>query len=140
MIPYRTTLSLVIRQTKAVHDEIADLLGQLRRLRDLSCTLQLDVISIARGASKVPLKLANDPADAKEGVTYLSEGELKTFRELVEESDEAATMKGPVMTLENGQGAEFKLRRRMLNKGIWQHCCRPCKWSQSSLAIAGRFA
>ena len=117
MMPYRATLSLVIRQTPAVHDQIAGLLSQLRRLQDLVVTLQLDVISIAGGASSTPLKFENDPVDAKEGISYLIESELKSFQELVEKSDGAAMMKGPTIILQNGQGGELKLRRRLLARG-----------------------
>ena len=46
MQPYRTTLSLVIRQTQAVHEEIADLLGQLRRLQDLQVTIECRFITV----------------------------------------------------------------------------------------------
>ncbi len=46
MMPYRTTLSLVIRQTQAVHEEIADLLGQLRRLQDLQVTIECRFITV----------------------------------------------------------------------------------------------
>jgi type II secretory pathway component GspD/PulD (secretin) len=47
MMPYRTTLSLVIRQTQAVHEEIADLLGQLRRLQDLQVTIECRFITVS---------------------------------------------------------------------------------------------
>ena len=40
------TLSLVIRQTQAVHDEIADLLNQLRRLQDLQVTIEVRFITV----------------------------------------------------------------------------------------------
>src|SRR5258707_9626882 len=46
MMPYRTTLSLVIPQTQAVHEEIADLLGQLRRLQDLQVTIECRFITV----------------------------------------------------------------------------------------------
>ena len=44
---YRTTLSLVIRQTQAVHDEIADLLRQLRRLQDLQVTIEVRFVTVS---------------------------------------------------------------------------------------------
>ena len=47
VMPYRTTLSLVIRQTQAVHEEIADLLGQLRRLQDLQVTVEVRFITVS---------------------------------------------------------------------------------------------
>ncbi len=42
-----STLSLVIRQTQKVHDEIADLLEQLRRLQDLQVTIEVRFISVS---------------------------------------------------------------------------------------------
>ncbi len=41
-----STLSLVIRQTQKVHQEIADLLSQLRRLQDLQVTIEVRYITI----------------------------------------------------------------------------------------------
>ena len=40
------TLSLVIRQTQRVHDEIAALLAQLRRLQDLQVTIEVRFITV----------------------------------------------------------------------------------------------
>jgi len=44
---YETTLSLVIRQTQKVHEEIADLLDQLRRLQDLQVTIEVRFVTVA---------------------------------------------------------------------------------------------
>jgi type II secretory pathway component GspD/PulD (secretin)/tetratricopeptide (TPR) repeat protein len=44
---FETTLSLVIRQTQKVHDEIADLLSQLRRLQDLQVTIEVRFIVVS---------------------------------------------------------------------------------------------
>jgi general secretion pathway protein D len=44
---YDTTLSLVIRQTQKVHDEIRDLLEQLRRLQDLQVTVEVRFVTVA---------------------------------------------------------------------------------------------
>ncbi|MEJ7590483.1 MAG: hypothetical protein WKF77_02975, partial [Planctomycetaceae bacterium] len=41
------TLSLVIRQTSAVHEQIADLLSQLRKLQDLQVTVEVRFISVS---------------------------------------------------------------------------------------------
>ena len=43
---YETTLSLVIRQTQKVHEEISDLLDQLRRLQDLQVTIEVRFIRL----------------------------------------------------------------------------------------------
>jgi general secretion pathway protein D len=44
--PFETNLSLVISQTQEVHDEIADLLEQLRRLQDLQVTIEVRFITL----------------------------------------------------------------------------------------------
>lgn len=46
MTQYEPTLSLVIRQTQKVHDEIRDLLQQLRRLQDLQVTVECRFITV----------------------------------------------------------------------------------------------
>jgi general secretion pathway protein D len=44
--PFETNLSLVVRQTQEVHEEIADLLEQLRRLQDLQVTIEVRFITL----------------------------------------------------------------------------------------------
>jgi general secretion pathway protein D len=44
--PFDTNLSLVVSQTQEVHDQIADLLEQLRRLQDLQVTIEVRFISL----------------------------------------------------------------------------------------------
>jgi general secretion pathway protein D len=44
--PFDTNLSLVISQTQEVHEEIVDLLDQLRRLQDLQVTIEVRFISL----------------------------------------------------------------------------------------------
>lgn len=44
---FETTLSLVIRQTQAVHEEITDLLKQLRRLQDLQVTVEVRFVTVS---------------------------------------------------------------------------------------------
>ncbi len=44
---FATNLSLVISQTQDVHDKIADLLDQLRRLQDLQVTIEVRFISLS---------------------------------------------------------------------------------------------
>ncbi|MFI4875110.1 MAG: hypothetical protein ACIALR_07225 [Blastopirellula sp. JB062] len=44
--PFETNLSLVVSQTQEVHDKIADLLEQLRRLQDLQVTIEVRFITL----------------------------------------------------------------------------------------------
>ena len=45
--PFETNLSLVVSQTQEVHEEIADLLEQLRRLQDLQVTIEVRFITLS---------------------------------------------------------------------------------------------
>ncbi|MEI6657798.1 MAG: hypothetical protein WCO76_04595 [Planctomycetota bacterium] len=45
--PFDTNLSLVVSQTQEVHEEIANLLEQLRRLQDLQVTIEVRFITLA---------------------------------------------------------------------------------------------
>jgi general secretion pathway protein D len=44
--PFETNLSIVVSQTQEVHEEIADLLEQLRRLQDLQVTIEVRFIRL----------------------------------------------------------------------------------------------
>ena len=44
--PFATNLSLVVSQTQEVHDRLADLLAQLRRLQDLQVTIEVRFITL----------------------------------------------------------------------------------------------
>ncbi len=52
MRTYETTLSLVVRQTHNVHEEIRDLLSQLRRLQDIQVTLAVRSLEVQELADK----------------------------------------------------------------------------------------
>ncbi len=44
--PFETNLSLVVSQTQEVHEELADLLDQLRRIQDLQVTIEVRFITL----------------------------------------------------------------------------------------------
>ena len=44
--PFEANLSLVIRQTEQVHEEIRDLLDQLRRLQNLQVTIEVRFVTV----------------------------------------------------------------------------------------------
>ena len=44
--PFETNLSLVVSQTQEIHEEISDLLDQLRRLQDLQVTIEVRFITL----------------------------------------------------------------------------------------------
>ena len=45
--PFETNLTLVVSQTQEVHEQIADLLQQLRRLQDLQVTIEVRFINLS---------------------------------------------------------------------------------------------
>ena len=46
VMPFETNLSLVVSQTQEAHEELADLLDQLRRLQDLQVTIEVRFITL----------------------------------------------------------------------------------------------
>ena len=46
--PFDTNLSLVVSQTQKVHEEIVDLLEQLRRLQDLQIRVDAEIVRVPR--------------------------------------------------------------------------------------------
>ena len=46
IMPFETNLSIVVSQTQDVHEEIVDLLEQLRRLQDLQVTIEVRFITL----------------------------------------------------------------------------------------------
>jgi hypothetical protein len=95
-----------------VHEEIADLLRQLRRLQDLQVVLQLDVLTVTDASLKtIPVDLDSVQGDK---VSHLSEIQVGRIREFAEKSHGAAFTNCAKVTFFNGQVAELTLRRQML--------------------------
>lgn len=103
---YQTTLSLVIRQTQQVHDEIADLLGQLRRLQDLQVTLELSALRVPADF-KPELELTIDDQDVRGALITLEK--VTTLREAAEKNSHAGHYLLPRASLINAQGLEINV-------------------------------
>ncbi|WLD10944.1 hypothetical protein [Planctellipticum variicoloris] len=72
---YETTLSLVIRQTQKVHEEIADLLDQLRRLQDLQVTIEVRFVTVTdRFFERIGIDFDFNIQDSVGGPTYDNSG------------------------------------------------------------------
>jgi hypothetical protein len=124
-----TTLSVVIRQTRGVHDEIADLFSQLRRLQDVQVTLELRYVSVpdtfferigvdfdfAENVSAnpdAPCMLVTNrcdvlPALEPGGHATLSGEETTCLLGKLQEHQRANIMFAPKVTLFNGQAAKI---------------------------------
>ncbi|QDU52469.1 outer membrane porin HofQ [Gimesia panareensis] len=73
--PFETTLSLVIRQTQKVHDEIANLLEQLRRLQDLQVTIEVRFVTVSdRFFERIGVDFDFNVADTLGGPTVDNSG------------------------------------------------------------------
>ncbi len=106
------TLSLVVRQTQDVHDEIRDLLEQLRRLQDLQAALHIETLTVPADFWHKVGKDFDDPqADgqpipqpqgkpAPRSVARLTKKEAALLRSL------SMTESAPKVTLFNGQELE----------------------------------
>jgi hypothetical protein len=108
---FETTLSLVVRQTPRVHDEIRDLLEQLRRLQSLQCCIESRIVT---GVSqRLWKKLRQDEAVgaalerlAEHGrCTILTDEELAALVETVQNDSRANLLIAPKITLFNGQSS-----------------------------------
>ncbi|MCX7418812.1 MAG: hypothetical protein NT013_04650 [Planctomycetia bacterium] len=107
-----STLSLVVRQTRNVHDEIRDLLDQLRRLHDIQATLHVETLTVPADFWQQVGKDFDDPNTADppipqlqdkpspRNIALLTKKEAALFRSL------SKTESAPKVTLFNGQELE----------------------------------
>lgn len=109
IVANETTLSLVVRQTKEVHEEISDLLQQLRRLQDIQVTLRLESLTVPEGLQ----------TDGTIDLQFKPLGDSKTHRFARLTADQAKRLRNgseikpaPKITLLNGQYCELVLARQ----------------------------
>ena len=121
-----TTLSLVVRQTQQVHEEISDLLAQLRRLQDLQVTLQIQTLEVPESFL----------ADWNVDLQFRELSESKSHRYMRLSPAQAEELRSgskvtqtPKVTLFNGQLC------------LWNHTLAdesPQKWHLQTVASADR--
>lgn len=133
---HETTLSLVIRQTDDVHDEVADLLQQLRRLQDVQVTLELRYVEVPNAAferigvdfdvndaepsewRELKATRATNAVDelrselTTEGHAVLDDAEMRALMNAVQSEARSNVLFAPKVTLFNGQTA------RILNSDV----------------------
>lgn len=96
------TLSLVIRTTSNVHQEIADLLSQLRRLQDIQVTLEMALISVQD--DQIPREI-NGSSEVSSLV--LTQTAKQSFVEKWQNDRRSNILMAPKITLFNGQTASL---------------------------------
>ncbi|WP_298861644.1 thioredoxin domain-containing protein [uncultured Gimesia sp.] len=106
--PHKSTLSLVIRQSSEAHQEIENLLAQLRRLQDLQVTME------SRFLDKLPediWKQLGIDFDSKKntngplGGIILTDEQAELLQQAAQNDGRAKLMQGPKVTVFNGQTA-----------------------------------
>jgi hypothetical protein len=107
------TMSLVVRQSPAVQEQIADLLATLRRAQDVEVALEVRFLSVSESfPERVGLVLdgkegkADGPAH---GVAFLDEKQRLALLEAVQGDARANVMQAPKLTLFNGQCSTLNL-------------------------------
>jgi hypothetical protein len=101
--PFETTLSLVVRQTPKAHDEIRDLLEQLRRLQDLQVSLAIRTFEVERIENKsLAKKLESGRPIA------LTPDEVEALKLTLLKNNAAKFQNAPKVTLFNGQTIQVK--------------------------------
>lgn len=109
IIPFENTLSLVIRQTPEIHEQIADELGRLRRELDVQVTLDLVIVVGSRG------ELASLVAD------YVGELGRSEREELLKKVRESATLHpapNPKMTLFNRATGSLETKGHLVASNV----------------------
>jgi beta-lactamase regulating signal transducer with metallopeptidase domain len=106
---YSDTLSLVIRQTQAVHHEIAELLGQMRRMADLTVKLRITALRIPAELVRDALPSAGSRMNATLPAAMLTAAQADALRKSANTNPLANVASAPDVILPNGQGFEFSL-------------------------------
>eukprot|EP00913_Durusdinium_trenchii_P008811 g8277.t1 len=105
---FEKTLSLVVRQTADVHQQIAELLTRLRRLQDVQVTLAIQTIEVPQSdplCRRFQGKLS--AADRHQNATLLAPADLKTLMASVTKSKESKTLQSIKVTLFRNQAVEI---------------------------------
>ena len=98
---YETNLSLVISQTKEIHEQIADLLEQQRRLQDVQVTFRLESVMVDGKQAAFDF--------AGEKLRVLNPEHIEVMRPAIKAAAPGAIRRGPAVTLFDGQTAELQL-------------------------------
>jgi hypothetical protein len=112
---FETTLSLVVRQSPSAHEQIGELLQQLRRLQDF----QVNVTSVLlmKASEDVLKKAGIDSAKAGSTGLVLEDAAAKGLLESAQGDAKTNLFHAPKVTLFNGQAAEFAATGRPFKPG-----------------------
>jgi type II secretory pathway component GspD/PulD (secretin) len=124
---YPVGMTLVVNQTAAVHQKIAALLADLRKVQDVEVALEIRFVTVSdsfaervgvdftlnaeNGANKRETVQSLGPQDMT-GKTFLSEIQVFKFLEAAQGDRRTNVMQAPKLTLANGQSATLTVQDR----------------------------
>jgi hypothetical protein len=108
-------LSLDVRQTEAVHQEIADLLDQLRRLQDVQVSLEMRLISAPTAFVERILEVKNPEADLAFDPLIFEDPETLQLLQAAQADRRTNLLQAPKITLFSGQTASLAIVSLMPN-------------------------
>jgi type II secretory pathway component GspD/PulD (secretin) len=133
---YPLGLSLVVRQTRAVQEEVADLLAALRRLQDVEVAVEIRLVGVSdsflerlgvdfdinltTAETKDAAETAStasgpegSPLAKLEGTTFLNDKQVRRFLEAAQGDRLIHTMQAPRLTVLNGQTANVEVTQKL---------------------------
>ncbi len=131
--PYDTNLSLVVTQTAEVHEQIAELLQQLRKLQDVQVTVEARFFTMPKNLfRKAGLELQTTSGSNRDfssgalladGSATLSDIEMFFFVKAIQECDSASLFAAPKVTMFNGQEASVSVSGKVPTTLLLQPVC-----------------
>jgi type II secretory pathway component GspD/PulD (secretin) len=112
MAPFENNLSLVVRQTAEVHEQLADLLEQLRRLQDVQVQIEMHILRLSPEA----FKKAN--LELEDGLLILGKEQADQRAALLTLAEQDQRLQFPRVTLFNGQAGEMDSSPRLLFRPV----------------------
>jgi type II secretory pathway component GspD/PulD (secretin) len=110
--PFEENLSLVVRQTQEVHEEIIDVLEQLRLLQDIRVELTTTIVELPDDAAgQADIALRGNLPDPDERHTTLTQKETRSLLASVQANRESDVRQTCKVTLFNGQQVEIRAER-----------------------------
>lgn len=106
---FDATLSLVVRNTQDVQDEIGELLRQLRQLHNLQAVLHLEVFHLPAGSSKATIP-DNALLEAAQRGLDATKDQLDQLRSIIAGGKGKWITQSVKFTVQNSQRAELALR------------------------------
>lgn len=105
---YPVGMSLLVRQTPAVHEEIQDLLTALRRLQDVQVTVETRIVSVSPELLQQLGFLAGEQL-TQPGTVLLDDTQVTMLLQAVQGDPHTNVLAAPKMTMFNGQRATIEL-------------------------------